>query len=90
MAITILLKLYLPNVAPKFKGNYLDLLKSTLSLIKEHRVLRQACFLGSFTFGVFCSFWTTLTFHLSTAPLNYQTGTIGLFGLIAIGGALVA
>jgi predicted MFS family arabinose efflux permease len=88
--ITILLKLYLPNVAPKFKGNYFDLLKSTLSLIKEHRVLRHACLLGSFTFGVFCSFWTTLTFHLSTAPLNYQTGTIGLFGLIAIGGALVA
>jgi len=90
LVITILLKLYLPNVPPKFKGNYFDLLKSTLSLIKEYRVLRQACLLGSFTFGVFCSFWTTLTFHLSTAPLNYQTGTIGLFGLIAIGGALVA
>jgi predicted MFS family arabinose efflux permease len=90
LVITILLKLYLPNVAPKFKGNYFNLLKSTLTLIKEHRVLRQACLLGSFTFGVFCSFWTTLTFHLSTAPLNYQTGTIGLFGLIAIGGALVA
>lgn len=90
LTMTILLKLYLPEVTPKFKGSYLDLLKSTLALVKKYRVLRQAALLGAFTFGVFCSFWTTLTFHLSSAPLNYHTGTIGLFGLIAIGGALVA
>ncbi|MBB5646167.1 MFS transporter [Pedobacter cryoconitis] len=90
LTMTILLKLYLPEVTPKFKGSYLSLLKSTLALVKEYRVLRQAALLGAFTFGVFCSFWTTLTFHLSSAPLNYHTGTIGLFGLIAIGGALVA
>lgn len=90
LIITLLLKLYLPDVAPKFKGNYFNLLKSTLSLVKEYSILRQAALLGAFTFGVFCSFWTTLTFHLSAAPLSYHTGTIGLFGLIAIGGALVA
>lgn len=90
LTMTMLLKLYLPEVTPKFKGSYLKLLKSTLALVKEYRVLRQAALLGAFTFGVFCSFWTTLTFHLSSAPLNYHTGTIGLFGLIAIGGALVA
>ncbi|AWG25250.1 MFS transporter [Flavobacterium kingsejongi] len=90
LIVTVLLKLYLPEVPPKFKGNYFHLLKSTLALVKEYRVLRQAALLGSFTFGVFCSFWTTLTFHLSSPPLSYHTGTIGLFGLIAIGGALVA
>lgn len=88
--MAILLKVFLPDIAPKFKGNYGKLLKSTLSLIKEYSVLRQAALLGSFTFGIFCSFWTTLTFHLSSAPLNYHTGKIGLFGLVAIGGALVA
>jgi predicted MFS family arabinose efflux permease len=88
--VAILLKLYLPNVHPKFKGNYINLLKSTLALVKEHSVLRQSALLGAFTFGVFCSFWTTLTFHLSAAPLNYSASVIGLFGLIAIGGALVA
>lgn len=86
----ILLKIYLPEVPPKFKGSYASLLKSTLSLVKEYNVLRQAALLGAFTFGVFCSFWTTLTFHLGAAPLNYHAGTIGMFGLIAIGGALVA
>lgn len=90
LIIAVLLKLYLPNVAPKFKGNYFNLLKSTLSLVKDYSILRQAALLGAFTFGVFCSFWTTLTFHLSGAPFQYHTGTIGLFGLIAIGGALVA
>ncbi|KIO77675.1 MFS transporter [Pedobacter lusitanus] len=90
LTMGILLKLYLPEVTPKFKGSYISLLKSTLALVKEYRVLRQAALLGAFTFGVFCSFWTTLTFHLSSAPLNYHTGTIGMFGLIAIGGALVA
>ncbi|QNK63885.1 MFS transporter [Pedobacter sp. PAMC26386] len=90
LIMSILLKLYLPEVKPKFKGSYVSLLKSTLALVKEYRVLRQAALLGAFTFGVFCSFWTTLTFHLSSPPLNYHTGTIGLFGLIAIGGALVA
>lgn len=86
----ILLKIYLPEVPPRFKGSYGSLLKSTLSLVKEYSILRQAALLGAFTFGVFCSFWTTLTFHLSAAPLNYHAGTIGMFGLIAIGGALVA
>lgn len=90
LTMSVLLKLYLPEVTPRFKGSYSSLLKSTLALVKEYRVLRQAALLGAFTFGVFCSFWTTLTFHLSSAPLNYHTGTIGMFGLIAIGGALVA
>lgn len=90
LTIFVLQKIYLPEVAPKFQGNYLKLLKSTLLLIKEYSVLRQAALLGSFTFGIFSSFWTTLTFHLGSSPLNYTPGTIGLFGIIAIGGALVA
>ena len=90
LVVAVLLKLYLPNVPPKFKGNYGGLLKSALSLIGEFKILRQAALLGFFTFGIFCSFWTTLTFHLSNAPLSYSASTIGLFGFIAIGGALVA
>ena len=88
--VAILLKFHLPQVPAKFKGNYVDLLKSTLSLIKEYRTLRQAALLGSLTFGIFCSFWTTLTFHLGSSPLNYSVSTIGSFGLIAIGGAMLA
>ncbi|NIG55406.1 MFS transporter [Chitinophaga sp. Cy-1792] len=86
----ILLYLFLPAVAPKFSGSYTNLIASTLQLIKRYKTLRQAALLGAFCFGIFCSFWTTLTFHLSGAPYNYSSSTIGSFGIIAIGGALVA
>jgi predicted MFS family arabinose efflux permease len=90
LASTILLRIYLPRVPSTFKGGYVQLLKSTISLIAEYKVLRQAALLGAFTFGTFSSFWTTLTFHLSAPPIGYPPATIGLFGIIAIGGALVA
>ncbi|MGH1516452.1 MFS transporter [Chryseobacterium sp. JK1] len=87
---SILLYFILPEVPIKFKGNYAGLLKSTVSLIGKYKTLRQASILGSLTFGVFCSFWTTLTFRLSSEPFHYTASKIGLFGIIAIGGALVA
>lgn len=86
----VLLWSFLPEVSVKFKGSYLNLLRSTLQLVKQYKVLRQASLLGAFSFGIFCSFWTTLTFHLSSAPFHYSSSAIGLFGIIAIGGALVA
>jgi predicted MFS family arabinose efflux permease len=88
--IAILLKLYLPDVKHKFTGSYGELLKSTLQLVRQHRVLRQSALLGAFTFGIFCSFWTTVTFYLSGPAFNFRADTIGLFGIVAIGGALVA
>lgn len=86
----VLLWSFLPEVPVKFKGSYLNLLRSTLQLVKQYKVLRQASLLGAFSFGIFCSFWTTLTFHLSSVPFHYSSSAIGLFGIIAIGGALVA
>ncbi|MCX2483630.1 MFS transporter [Pedobacter sp. MR2016-24] len=90
LSITVLLKLYLPDVKHKFTGSYLQLIKSTLILVKEHRVLRESAILGAFTFGIFCSFWTTITFYLSGPQFNFHADSIGLFGIVAIGGALVA
>lgn len=86
----LLLYYFLPEIPIKFKGNYVNLLRSTLQLVKQYKTLRQAALLGAFTFGIFCSFWTTLTFHLSGSPFHYTAAEIGLFGIIAIGGALVA
>ncbi len=91
VTITFLLtKFCLPDVPAKFTGNYVQLLQSTLVQVKRFALLRRTALLGALIFGVFCSFWTTLTFHLSGAPFNYNSGTIGLFGVLAIGGALVA
>jgi predicted MFS family arabinose efflux permease len=73
-----------------FEGNYIQLLGSTLQQFKRFALLRRTALLGGLAFGIFCSFWTTLTFHLSGTPFNYGSDVIGLFGLLAIGGALVA
>jgi predicted MFS family arabinose efflux permease len=89
--ITLLLtKFCLPDVPAQFSGNYMQLLQSTLLQAKRFAILRRTALLGALIFGVFCSFWTTLTFHLSGAPFYYHSGTIGLFGILAIGGAMAA
>ncbi|MDD3323030.1 MAG: MFS transporter [Paludibacter sp.] len=89
-AVTVLLKIYLPTVETTFKGSYLKLLISTLKQLGDFPQLRRLCIIGMLQFGLFCSFWTTLTFHLSGSPFNFQSDTIGLFGLVAIAGALIA
>jgi len=80
----------LPNIRGVFEGSYGRLLGSSLLQLKRFPQLRKTALLGTLMFGLFCSFWTTLTFHLGGAPFNYGPDIIGLFGLIAIGGALLA
>ncbi|AVH65467.1 MFS transporter [Nostoc sp. 'Peltigera membranacea cyanobiont' N6] len=90
LIVSGLLKIYLPNVKNDFDGYYLELLKSTLEQLKRFSLLREASLIGGLLFGVFCSFWTTLTFHLSGAPFNFESDTIGMYGFVAIAGALMA
>jgi len=91
MAVTTLMVFFmLPEVKPTYTGNYLKLLSSTIVQLKRFSVLRRLSLMVAFTFGAFCSFWTTLTFHLSGAPFHYHSDTIGLFGVLGIGGALIA
>jgi predicted MFS family arabinose efflux permease len=80
----------LPNMKRQFSGNYVQLLQSTVLQFRRFPLLRRTALLGALIFGIFCSFWTTLTFHLSGAPFNYQSDTIGLFGILAIAGAMLA
>lgn len=88
---TIALYFTLPNQHQvMFNGNYVKLLGSALLQFKRFPLLRRTALLGGLAFGVFCSFWTTLTFHLSGEPFNYGADIIGLFGLLAIGGAMLA
>src|SRR5690606_35841740 len=89
-ATTLLVSLLLPKIPPVYHGHYGALLTSTLVQFKRFALLRRLSALGMFTFGTFCSFWTTLTFHLSGDPFYYESDIIGLFGVLAIGGALAA
>jgi len=84
------LQVMLPNIKPAFEGSYIRLLGSVLQQVRRFSLLRETAALGALVFGTFCSFWTTLTFHLGGAPFNYGADKIGLFGVLAIGGALLA
>ncbi len=90
LATSVVLYRSLPDITAVFNGSYPDLLRSTLKQLKRFPLLRQTAFLGALMFGVFCSFWTTLTFYLSGEPFRYTTDQIGLFGVLAIFSALLA
>ncbi len=86
----LMVQFSLPDIKASFAGNYLSLLQSTMKQVTRFSLLRRTALLGALVFGAFCSFWTTLTFYLSGPPFQYHTDTIGLFGILAIGGALLA
>jgi len=90
LMVTLLFIVFLPNVKSTHSSHYLSLLCSTLQQGKRFSQLRRLSLLGALIFGTFCSFWTTLTLKLSAAPFHFTSGTIGLFGLIAIVGTLLA
>jgi predicted MFS family arabinose efflux permease len=80
----------LPNIPAHFTQSYLSLLKSSLFQFTRFSLLRRNTLLITIIFGIFCSFWTTLTFRLSQNPFNYSSDTIGLFGILAIAGVILA
>ncbi|ADG92830.1 major facilitator superfamily MFS_1 [Arcobacter nitrofigilis DSM 7299] len=80
----------LPNMEVHFEDSYFSLLKSSIYQLKRFSLLRRNILLVAISFGVFCSFWTTLTFKLSQDPFNYDSDIIGLFGVLAVAGALLA
>ncbi|MEH2043348.1 MFS transporter [Nostoc sp.] len=90
LIVIVLLNIYLPNVKNEFNGYYLELLSSTIQQLKRFSLLREASLISGLLFGVFCSFWTTLTFHLSGPPFHFQSDAIGMYGFVAIAGALMA
>lgn len=90
LAAALLVALSLPTLPTHHSGSYGALLRSMLGQFGRFPLLRRATLLSSLVFGTFCSFWTTLTFHLSGPPFHYRSDTIGLFGVLAVAGALAA
>ncbi|WP_419770563.1 MAG: MFS transporter [Candidatus Marinarcus sp.] len=89
-ATIIFISKTLPNMESHFSNSYFSLLKSSIYQLKRFSLLRRNTLLIAISFGIFCSFWTTLTFKLSQAPFNYDSDIIGLFGVLAVAGALLA
>ncbi|CAM4051210.1 MFS transporter [Flavobacterium antarcticum] len=79
-----------PVNKPTFEGSYGQLIQSLFSLIKTQPLLREATLINVFSFAQFGVFWTTMVLLLSEAPFNFNSATIGLFGIVGASGALAA
>ncbi|MDR6936257.1 MFS transporter [Luteibacter sp. 3190] len=78
-----------PSEGVRHGPPYLRLLASTAAQWGRFATLRRVSLLGALTFGVFCAYWTTLTFELRGA-FGFDTRQIGLFGIAAVLGAAVS
>ena len=86
----ILMQADFPSSTERFSGTYISLLKSTVAQLGRFPLLRRTALTGMLAFGTLSAFWVTLTFYLSKAPFHYSASVIGLFGLLAAAGALMA
>lgn len=79
-----------PNRRTPGHVRYRRLLRSVLALIGEEPELRRRMWLGATGMAVFSVLWTAVAFLLAREPYGYGEGTIGLFGLAGLAGALMA
>lgn len=77
----------LPASLPRGSLPYAALIRSLLTVVHEHPVLRLRMCLGLLGMGSFTVLWTALTFLLSGAPFHYSDSEIGLIGLTGVVGA---
>ncbi|MGX7668712.1 MFS transporter [Flavobacterium pedocola] len=90
LLIAIVIQRKFPINKPEFKGTYGQLLSSLFTLIKEQPMLREATLINALSFAQFGAFWTTMVLLLSGEPFNFNSATIGLFGIVGASGALAA
>lgn len=89
MVMWLLIYLLLPEVEPNYKGNYRQLMKSLVDLVKTEPKLRLASLRGALCFACFSAFWTTLVFMLKQ-NFNEGSDVAGAFGLAGAFGAIAA
>lgn len=75
---------------PEISLKWTELMRSVLSLAREHAMLREAAVLACLLFMTFSALWTTLVFLLRTPPYHYGTTAAGLFGLLGASSAAAA
>lgn len=89
-ALAVVVRLKLPRDDESHAIGYGELLGSMPHLITSQPVLRASCVYGALTFAVFNAVWATLTFYLESPAFGMNSSSIGLFGLVAVSGAVVA
>jgi predicted MFS family arabinose efflux permease len=90
LGLALSVRFFLPRSEPEVSLPYVVLLRSVVSLVRQHAALRESALLGALLFAGFSAFWTTLVFLLATPPFHYGADVAGLFGLVGAAGALGA
>jgi predicted MFS family arabinose efflux permease len=90
LTLAVVLSRTLPWHTPSARMDQRALWASMARLVAAEPLLRRRMLLSFLGFANFTILWTSLTFLLSDPPFGYAEGTIGLFGLLGIGGATAA
>jgi len=89
MAVALLRTLPLREPASE-SVTYPGLLRSTLALFAQERILRVRAVLAMLIFAAFSMLWTSLVLPLSAPPFSLSHTAIGAFGLAGAAGAMAA
>jgi len=90
LTLAIVVRMMLPVSRPDEAPAWLDLMKSIVTLAREHTVVREAAVIAFLMFSSFAALWTTLVFLLRTPPYDYGTTAAGMFGLLGAASATAA
>jgi predicted MFS family arabinose efflux permease len=90
LTLAIVVRMMLPVSRPDDAPAWLDLMKSIVTLAREHAVVREAAVIAFLMFSSFAALWTTLVFLLRTPPYDFGTTAAGMFGLLGAASATAA
>jgi len=89
LLLAVVLWIALPSQPTQGSQPYGRLLASLPRLLWSEPIIRRHSILGALGFATFSAFWTTLAFYLHSPPQHYGPDVAGMFGLLAITGAMV-
>jgi predicted MFS family arabinose efflux permease len=92
--LALVLAAVLRRALPRYRENvdlsYPGVLRSVVAIFREQPILRRRALYGALAFAAFSALWTSLAFLLAGPPYHFRSGTIGLFGLVGVAGAVMA
>lgn len=90
VGLAVVLRAALPRSRPRSQLRYPALLASVWELLRTEPILRRRAAYGALGFAAFSVFWTSMAYLLAGPPYHASEGSIGLFGLVGVAGALAA
>lgn len=78
----------LPQMQPTYHGTFGGLMRSIVTIYKQHSLIRMYSVRAAFTFGSMMSVWACMAFHLAEKPFWAGSDMVGLLGLCGVAGAM--